>query len=43
MLAALTVIQLALQLYTWLVIAMVIMSWLVAFGVINTRNEFVHQ
>jgi YggT family protein len=42
MLAALTVIQLALQLYTWLVIAMVIMSWLVAFGVINTRNEFVH-
>lgn len=41
MLAVLDVIMLALRIYTWLVIAMVIMSWLVAFGVINTRNDFV--
>ena len=37
MLAVLDVIMLALRIYTWLVIAMVIMSWLVAFGVIKTR------
>lgn len=41
MLAVLDVIMLALRIYTWLIIAMVIMSWLVAFGVINTRNDFV--
>lgn len=43
MLAVLDVIMLALRIYTWLVIAMVIMSWLVAFGVINTRNDFVRM
>ena len=43
MLAVLDVIMLALRIYTWLVIAMVIMSWLVAFGVINTRNDFVNM
>ena len=35
------VIDLALQLYTWVVIAAVIFSWLVAFNVVNTRNQFV--
>lgn len=28
------------QLYTWVVVAAVVMSWLVAFGVINTYNQF---
>ncbi len=32
-----------LQLYIWVIIASVILSWLVAFNVINTRNAFVHQ
>jgi YggT family protein len=32
-----------LWLYTWVVILSVILSWLVAFNVINTRNAFVHQ
>ena len=33
------VIDLALQLYIWVVIAMAIFSWLVAFNVVNTRNH----
>jgi len=28
------------DIYTWVVIAAVVMSWLVAFGVINTYNQF---
>ncbi len=28
------------EIYTWVVIAAVVMSWLVAFGVINTYNQF---
>ena len=32
-----------LELYMWVVIASVILSWLIAFNVINTRNPFVHQ
>ncbi|TVR08544.1 MAG: YggT family protein, partial [Salinarimonadaceae bacterium] len=43
MLAILDVIMLVLRIYTWLVIAMVIVSWLVAFNVINTRNDFVRM
>jgi YggT family protein len=35
------VIDLALQLYIWVVIAAAIFSWLVAFNVVNTRNQFV--
>ncbi len=26
--------------YTWIVVAAVVMSWLIAFGVINTYNRF---
>jgi YggT family protein len=33
------VIDLALQIYIWIVIAMAIFSWLVAFNVVNTRNH----
>jgi YggT family protein len=35
------VIDLALQLYVWLLIAAAVLSWLVAFNVVNTRNQFV--
>jgi YggT family protein len=35
------VIDLALELYIWIVIAMAIFSWLVAFNVVNTRNPTV--
>jgi YggT family protein len=31
------------RLYIWVVIAMAIVSWLIAFQVINTRNQFVRQ
>jgi len=33
------VIDLALELYIWVVIAAAIFSWLVAFHVVNTRNQ----
>ena len=35
------VIDLALELYIWIVIAMAIFSWLVAFNVVNTRSPVV--
>jgi len=35
------VIDLALQLYIWIVIIAAIFSWLVAFNVVNTRNQLV--
>jgi YggT family protein len=41
--AILDLILLVLQLYTWVIIAMAILSWLVAFGVINIRNDFVRS
>ena len=30
-----------LDLYVWLLIASAILSWLIAFNVVNTRNQFV--
>lgn len=39
--ALLDVILVILQIYWWVVIAMIIMSWLISFNVINTRNQFV--
>lgn len=39
--AILDVILLALQLYVWIVIASAILSWLIAFNIVNTRNQFV--
>lgn len=30
-----------LDIYWWLIIASVVLSWLVAFNVVNTRNQFV--
>ncbi len=39
--ALLDVILIALQLYVWLLIASAVLSWLIAFNVVNTRNQFV--
>ena len=39
--AVLDVILLVLQLYVWLLIAAAVLSWLVAFNVVNTRNQVV--
>ena len=41
--ALLEVILLALQLYVYLIVASAILSWLVAFNVVNTRNNFVRS
>lgn len=43
MLALLQTIDLALNLYTWILIASAIYSWLYAFNVINSSNRFVNQ
>lgn len=39
--AVLDVVMLALQLYIYLLIASAVLSWLIAFNVVNTRNQFV--
>jgi len=39
--ALLDVILIALNLYIWIVIAAAILSWLIAFNVVNTRNPVV--
>ncbi|MBB4211114.1 hypothetical protein CCR85_12260 [Rhodothalassium salexigens] len=43
MLALLEVLMLAIGLYQWMVIFQAILSWLVAFNVVNTRNDFVNM
>jgi len=40
--ALLDVILMLLNLYVWLLIAAAVLSWLVAFNVVNVRNQFVH-
>jgi YggT family protein len=39
--ALLDVILVVLHLYVWLLIAAAVLSWLIAFNVVNTRNQFV--
>jgi YggT family protein len=39
--ALLDVILLILQIYVWLLIAAAILSWLIAFNVVNSRNQIV--
>lgn len=39
----LTVVYYALDIYMWVVLAMVIFSWLLAFGVVNTYNRAVRM
>jgi YggT family protein len=41
--ALLDIIMLVLQIYIWLLIAAAVLSWLVAFNVVNTRNQVVHM
>lgn len=41
--ALLDVIQLALSLYVYVLIASAVLSWLIAFNVVNTRNELVRS
>jgi len=41
--ALLDVILLVLNLYTWVIIAVAILSWLVAFNVVNTRKDLVRS
>jgi len=36
-------IDTVITLYIWVIIIQAIMSWLVAFNVVNTRNQFVHM
>ena len=37
------VVDYALWLYIYILFAAVVMSWLIAFQVVNTRNQFVHM
>ena len=39
----LDVILIVLDIYWWVVLATIILSWLIAFNVINTRNQVVDQ
>ena len=39
--SVLDIILLILQIYIWLLIASAVLSWLVAFNVVNTRNQVV--
>jgi YggT family protein len=39
----LQVIVEVLEIYKYVMLAMIIASWLIAFNVVNTRNEFVNQ
>jgi YggT family protein len=39
--ALLEVILIALNIYVWMLIAQAVLSWLIAFNVVNTRNQFV--
>ncbi len=36
-------LSIAIEFYIWLVIIQAILSWLVAFNVVNTRNRFVYM
>jgi YggT family protein len=39
--AVLDIVLLVLQIYIWLLIAAAVLSWLIAFNVVNTRNQLV--
>jgi YggT family protein len=39
--AVLDIVLIVLDLYVWLLIASAILSWLIAFNVVNTRNQVV--
>ncbi|MPZ57406.1 MAG: YggT family protein [Rhizobiales bacterium] len=39
--AILDIVLIVLHIYIWLLIAAAVLSWLIAFNVVNTRNQFV--
>jgi YggT family protein len=41
--AILDIVMVILNLYTWVIIAGAILSWLIAFGVVNIRNDLVRS
>ena len=43
MIMILDIIQYLLHILTWIIIIQAVLSWLLAFNVINTHNEFVRQ
>ena len=43
MISVLNLIDLVLNIYTWIIIAAVIVSWLVGFNIINGHNDIVRQ
>ncbi len=42
MIALISIISMLLSLAYWVLLAMIIMSWLISFNIINTRNQFVY-
>lgn len=40
---ALKILLVAIDIYVWLIVGNIILSWLVAFNVINTSNKFVYM
>jgi YggT family protein len=43
MIALTNLLNTVITIYIWVLIASAILSWLIAFNVINTRNRFVYQ
>lgn len=43
MIAIISLIDAVISIYTWIIIASVVLSWLVAFNVVNTRNRVVYM
>jgi YggT family protein len=43
MISILQLIDLILNIYTWIIIAVVIISWLISFNIINGHNDIVRQ
>jgi YggT family protein len=43
MTALLDFVKYVLQLYVWLIIISAVLSWLIAFNVVNTQNRFVYM
>src|SRR5580692_11188103 len=41
--AILDIVMVILNLYTWVIIAGAVLSWLIAFGVVNIRNDFLRS
>jgi YggT family protein len=43
MISILNLIDLVLNIYTWIIIAVVVISWLIGFNIINGHNNIVRQ